>query len=232
MINATGVILHTGLGRAPLPEAAARAVARSRAVLHRPGGRPRDRRPRPPHDPRGGHADRAHRAPRPRSSSTTAPPRSLLGARRAREAQGGARVARASSIEIGGEFRIPDILRGLRREARRGGHHEPHAHRRLSRAPCRSARAPSSRSIRRTTAWWDSRRRCRRRTWRRSPTKRGIPFLYDVGSGALSPGHGDARRTSRRSPRRSRTARDLVHVQRRQAARRPAGRRRRGERRI
>jgi L-seryl-tRNA(Ser) seleniumtransferase len=108
VINATGVILHTGLGRAPLPEDAVRDVARVAAgysdlEVDRVTGR------------RGRRSSRAE-------TLLTA----LTGAEAALVVNNGAAalllalatlargkqvvVSRGELIEIGGEFRIPDIL--------------------------------------------------------------------------------------------------------------------------
>jgi L-seryl-tRNA(Ser) seleniumtransferase len=108
VINATGVVLHTGLGRAPLPEGAAEAAARAgRAYTDL-------------------EVDRSTGA---RSRRTTRAERLLLaltGAEDALVVNNGAAalllalaalargkqvlVSRGELIEIGGEFRIPDIL--------------------------------------------------------------------------------------------------------------------------
>ncbi len=108
VINATGVVLHTGLGRAPLPDAAAAAAARAGRSygdleVDRETGR------------RGKRTTRAE-------SMLTA----LTGAEAALVVNNGAAalmlalaalarrkdvlVSRGELIEIGGEFRIPDIL--------------------------------------------------------------------------------------------------------------------------
>lgn len=108
VINATGVVLHTGLGRAPLPEAAARAAARAGAgysdlEVDRVTGR------------RGRRTARAELLLR-----------SLTGVEAALVVNNGAAgvllslgalakgkqvlVSRGELIEIGGEFRIPDIM--------------------------------------------------------------------------------------------------------------------------
>jgi len=107
-INATGVVLHTGLGRAPLPDDAIRAVVRTARrysdleIDRASGGRGR------------------------RTSRAEALLRSITGADDALVVNNGAAallvalaalargrqvvVSRGELIEIGGEFRIPDIL--------------------------------------------------------------------------------------------------------------------------
>jgi L-seryl-tRNA(Ser) seleniumtransferase len=108
VINATGVVLHTGLGRAPLPERAAKAAARAGQ----------------------GYVDlEIDRETGSRSRRSTRAERllgSLTGAESALVVNNGAAalllalaalargrqvaVSRGELIEIGGEFRIPDIL--------------------------------------------------------------------------------------------------------------------------
>jgi L-seryl-tRNA(Ser) seleniumtransferase len=108
VINATGVVLHTGLGRAPLPQSAAAAAARAGAgytdlEIERTTGR------------RGRRTTRAELLLR-----------ALTGAEAALVVNNGAAgvllgiaalargkqvlVSRGELIEIGGEFRIPDIM--------------------------------------------------------------------------------------------------------------------------
>jgi L-seryl-tRNA(Ser) seleniumtransferase len=108
VINATGVILHTGLGRAPIPERAAGAAARAAT----------------------GYGDlevaRETGARTPRSARAELLLASITGAEAALVVNNGAAalllclaslargkrvpVSRGELIEIGGEFRIPDIL--------------------------------------------------------------------------------------------------------------------------
>ncbi|MGE5226778.1 MAG: L-seryl-tRNA(Sec) selenium transferase [Planctomycetaceae bacterium] len=108
VINATGVVLHTNLGRAPLPEAAMRAVARAAA----------------------GYADlevdRSSGARGRRTSRAELLLAALTGAEEALVVNNCAAgllltlaalakgrpvpVSRGELIEIGGEFRIPDIM--------------------------------------------------------------------------------------------------------------------------
>ena len=108
VINATGVVLHTGLGRAPLPEAAVDAAARAGS----------------------GYSDleveRATGARGRRSTRAELMLTALTGAEAALVVNNGAAgvllglaalargkqvlVSRGELIEIGGEFRIPDIM--------------------------------------------------------------------------------------------------------------------------
>lgn len=108
VINATGVVLHTGLGRAPLPEAAAAAAARIAAGYS-------DLEIEPETGARGRRSQRAE-------VLVTA----ITGAEDALVVNNGAAavllalaalargkhvlVSRGELIEIGGEFRIPDIM--------------------------------------------------------------------------------------------------------------------------
>jgi L-seryl-tRNA(Ser) seleniumtransferase len=108
VINATGVVLHTGLGRAPLPEAAARMaarVARGYSDLE---------------------VDRSTGARGSRTARVETLLTSITGAQAALVVNNGAAglllalaalakgrpvlVSRGELIEIGGEFRIPDIM--------------------------------------------------------------------------------------------------------------------------
>jgi L-seryl-tRNA(Ser) seleniumtransferase len=108
VINATGVVLHTGLGRAPLPERAAAAAARAGQgyvdleVDRESGARGR----------------RSTRAERLLTSMTGAEAAlvvnngaaALLLALASLARGKGVLVSRGELIEIGGEFRIPDIM--------------------------------------------------------------------------------------------------------------------------
>jgi L-seryl-tRNA(Ser) seleniumtransferase len=108
VINATGVVLHTGLGRAPLPEGAAEAAARAgRAYTDLEVDRSTGARGR-----------RTTRAERMLLALTGAEDAlvvnngaaALLLCWRSVRARQEVIVSRGELIEIGGEFRIPDIL--------------------------------------------------------------------------------------------------------------------------
>ncbi|MFN2589288.1 MAG: L-seryl-tRNA(Sec) selenium transferase [Actinomycetota bacterium] len=108
VVNATGVILHTGLGRAPLPPAAARAAARAAAAysdleIDRETGR------------RGKRTSRAESLlvaltgaedALVVNNNAAALLLALAGLAPRREVL----VSRGELIEIGGEFRLPDIM--------------------------------------------------------------------------------------------------------------------------
>ncbi len=108
VINATGVILHTGLGRAPLPRAAVRAAARAAEgyadlEVDRESGR------------RGARTARAEflltaitgaEAAFVVNNNAAALVLTLAGLARRKDVL----VSRGELIEIGGEFRLPDIM--------------------------------------------------------------------------------------------------------------------------
>jgi L-seryl-tRNA(Ser) seleniumtransferase len=182
VINATGVILHTGLGRAPLPREAARAAARSAT----------------------GYADlevdretgkRGRRGARAELLATA-----LTGAEDGLVVNNGAAglllalaalargkrvlVSRGELIEIGGEFRIPDIMSAS------GAHLvEVGTTNRTRVADYRSALSPKVALILKVHP---SNYRVVGFTAGPAPTelaalaaKAGVPFVYDLGSGLL-----------------------------------------------
>ena len=109
VLNATGVVLHTNLGRAPLPPALpARSSPLRRGYCDLEFDLRRGRARRRATD----HAERCSAgspAPRRRWWSTTTPPRSCW--RWPRWPAGGeVVVSRGELVEIGGSFRIPEIL--------------------------------------------------------------------------------------------------------------------------
>ena len=108
VINATGVILHTNLGRAPLPERAARAAARAaRNYADLEVDRETGRRGK-----RGRHAELLLTALTGAEAALVVNncAAALLLAMAALAKGKQVLVSRGELIEIGGEFRIPDIL--------------------------------------------------------------------------------------------------------------------------
>ena len=221
VLNATGVVVHTNLGRAPLsPEAAARVaeIASSYSNLE--------------YDlERGERGDReAHAEARLRELARGRGDRGREqlrggGAPRREHARRGARGP--------GEPRRAGRDRGLlphpgrapqgRRAPARGRDHQPDAPRRLpGRALPRHRHDPEGppQQLPHRRLHGGAADRGARRSWRAGA---GIPLVEDQGSGLLEalPGALAAEATVLRGPARRRRRRDL---QRRQAARRPAGR--------
>jgi L-seryl-tRNA(Ser) seleniumtransferase len=187
VINATGVILHTNLGRAPLPERAARAVERAaRNYTDIEVDRQTGRRGR-----RGGHVEILLTALTGAEDAMVVNncAAALLLAMAALAKGKQVLVSRGELIEIGGEFRIPDILAasgarlvevGTTNRTRIGDYRaavtdktglilkvHPSNYRLIG-----FTAAPAASDLSALAG------------------KHGIPFLFDIGSGLLHHGHG------------------------------------------
>jgi L-seryl-tRNA(Ser) seleniumtransferase len=187
VINATGVILHTNLGRAPLPERAARAAARAaRSYTDIEVDRQTGKRGR-----RGGHAETLLTALTDAEAAMVVNncAAALLLAMAALAKRKPVLVSRGELIEIGGEFRIPDILAasgarlvevGTTNRTRIGDY----------RAAVTDTTGmilkvhPSNYRLIGFTAAPEA------ADLSALARKHGIPFLFDIGSGLLHHGHG------------------------------------------
>ena len=187
VINATGVILHTNLGRAPLPGRAARAAARAAAhytdlEVDRETGK------------RGKRSTRAESlllaltgAEDALVVNNCAAALMLTLAALARRKE--VLVSRGELIEIGGEFRIPDIMSvsgaklvevGTTNRTRIGDYRTAIG----DRTGAILRVHPSNYRVVGFTATPAA------TDLASLATKHGIPFLHDVGSGLLDRGHG------------------------------------------
>jgi L-seryl-tRNA(Ser) seleniumtransferase len=185
-INATGVVVHTNLGRAPLPERAVRALIRAAGYADLEVDRDSGERGR-----------RATRAERLLVALTGAEAAlvvnncaaALLLALAALAKGKHVLVSRGELIEIGGEFRIPDIMAASGAKLVEVG--TTNRTRVSDYGSALSERTgailkvhPSNYRVVGFTASVGA------RDLAALAAKRGIPFLYDVGSGLIAPGHG------------------------------------------
>ena len=186
-INATGVILHTGLGRAPMPEGAARAAARAGRTY---GDLEVDRTS-------GARGKRTTRAELLLTALTGAEAAfvvnncaaalllSLAALAKGKEVL----VSRGELIEIGGEFRIPDIMAASGAKLAEVG-----TTNRTRIADYRNAVGQKTGAILkvhpsnyRVVGFTAS---VATKDLAALASKHSVPFLFDVGSGLLHPGHG------------------------------------------
>ena len=187
VINATGVILHTNLGRAPLPERAVRAVAR---VARGSSDLEVDRET-------GARGRRSARAEALLRALTGAPDAlvvnncagalmlSLAAVAKGKQVL----VSRGELIEIGGEFRIPDIMAasgaklvevGTTNRTRIGDYRSAFT----DRVGAVLKVHPSNYRVVGFTASASA------ADLAKLAGRHGVPFLYDVGSGLLRHGRG------------------------------------------
>jgi L-seryl-tRNA(Ser) seleniumtransferase len=186
VINATGVVVHTNLGRAPLPERAVRALIRAAGYADLEVDRDT-----------GDRGSRAFRAERLLVALTGAEDAlvvnncaaalllSLAALARGKHVL----VSRGELIEIGGEFRIPDIVAASGATLVEVG-----TTNRTRIADYRSALTDRTGAILKVHP---SNYRVVGFTAAATPQqlaaladRHDIPFLHDVGSGLLAPGHG------------------------------------------
>ena len=187
VINATGVILHTNLGRAPLPERAARAAARAaRSYTDIEVDRETGRRGK-----RGRHAEILLTALTGAEGAMVVNncAAALLLAMAALAKGKQVVVSRGELIEIGGEFRIPDILAASGARLAEVGT--------TNRTKITDYRAAVGDKTGLILKVHPSNYRVIGFTAAPSPAElatlartHGIPFLFDVGSGLLHHGHG------------------------------------------
>jgi L-seryl-tRNA(Ser) seleniumtransferase len=187
VINATGVVLHTNLGRAPLPERAARAAARAaRSYADLEVDRQTGRR-----------GTRSSRAEAMLVALTGAEDAlvvnncaaALLLALAALARRKEVLVSRGELIEIGGEFRIPDIMAasgaklvevGTTNRTRIGDYRSAITERtgailKVHPSNYRVVGFTATPSVTELAAL---------------AAKHGVPFVFDAGSGSLERGHG------------------------------------------
>ena len=187
VINATGVILHTNLGRAPLPERAARAAAHAaRSYTDLEVDRETGRRSK-----RGRHVELLLTAITGGEAAMVVNncAAALLLSMAALAKGKHVIVSRGELIEIGGEFRIPDILAASGAKLTEVG-----TTNRTRIGDYRSALTDRTGLILKVHP---SNYRLVGFTAAPSPAElaalaraRGIPFLFDIGSGLLHHGHG------------------------------------------